>query len=277
MASLRQANRAEEYSPSGKEKRMKRICVFAPIIESESYLNDKLNEQLAIYNIPGVISVEARCLTTGPSSIENEIDNALSVPDLLTRALAVEKHGFDGVIVACMCDPGVGALREALSIPVLGTAESTFHIAAMLGSRFGVLDVTDDARVAVRNLVAVYGLRDKFASFRSINIPPEQLCADAAKTNAALAAQARLAVLEDQADILVLNCTGMLGCAQSVAASLAADGFHVPVIDPMPITIRLMSGLVQEGLCHSKRAWPTPHKNKSIRGYNLPQFYDVIK
>jgi allantoin racemase len=216
-------------------------------------------------------------LTTGPSSIENEIDNALSVPDLLTRALAVEKHGFDGVIVACMCDPGVGALREALSIPVLGTAESTFHIAAMLGSRFGVLDVTDDARVAVRNLVAVYGLRDKFASFRSINIPPEQLCADAAKTNAALAAQARLAVLEDQADILVLNCTGMLGCAQSVAASLAADGFHVPVIDPMPITIRLMSGLVQEGLCHSKRAWPTPHKNKSIRGYNLPQFYDVIK
>lgn len=254
---------------------MKRICVLAPIIESAGYTNAGLNDQLAVFNIPGALTVEARCLTRGPSSIENEIDDALTVPDLLTKALAAQNEGFDGVVVACMCDPGVSALREALSIPVLGTAESTFHIAAMLGSRFGVLDVTDHARVSVRNLVAVYGLRDKFASFRSINIPPEQLGADAAQTNAALLEQAKRAVLEDQADVLVLNCTGLLGCAQAVMAGLRAEGLHVPVIDPMPITIRLMAALVQEGLCHSKHAYPTPRKNKSIAGYDFPQFYDV--
>lgn len=276
MILLRQVNRSKMMvHKSQKGHDMKRICVLVPIIESEGYNNKKLNEQLSVFNISGAISVEARCLTRGPSSVENEIDDALSVPDLLAKALAAEAQGFDGVVVACMCDPGVGVLREALSIPVLGAAESTFHIAAMLGSRFGVLDVTDDARVSVRNLVAVYGLRDKFSSFRSINILPELLGSDPAKTNAALAAQAKKAVLEDQADVLVLNCTGLLGCAQSVMQSLAADGLHVPVIDPMPITIRLMSALVQEGICHSKHAYPTPAKNKSVKGYNFPQFYDV--
>ena len=255
---------------------MKRICVIAPIIESASYKNEELNGYLKVFDIPGVLSVEARCLTSGPSSVESEIDDALAVPDILRVGLAAEAEGFNGVVMACMCDPGLGALREALTIPVIGAAESSFHIAASLGSRFGVLDVTDDARTSVKNLMAKYGLTGKFSSFRSINIPPEQIGADTVKTNAALIAEGRKAVLEDEADVLVLNCTGFFGCAEAVSRALASEGLQVPVIDPMPITIRLMIGLVLEGLCHSKRAYPTPHKNKSIRGFDFPRFYDVI-
>ena len=255
---------------------MKRICVIAPIIESESYKNDDMNGYLKAFNIPGVLSVEAACLERGPSSIENEIDDALAIPDILRLGLQAEAQGFDGLVMACMADPGVKVLREALSIPVVGTAESCFHIAASLGSRFGVIDVTDDARTSVKNLMATYGLTGKFSSFRSVNIPPEQIGTDTAKTIAALITEGRKAVLEDEADVLVLNCTGFFGCAQAVSDTLKAEGLHVPVIDPMPITIRLMTGLVLEGLCHSKRAFPTPPKNKSIRGFDFPQFYDVI-
>lgn len=253
---------------------MKRICVMAPIIESASYNNDEMNGYLKSFDLPGLISVEARCLEKGPSSIECEIDDGLAIPDILRTGLAAQAEGCAGLVIACMADPGVRVLREALSIPVIGAAESTFHIAASLGSRFSVLDVTDNARTSVKNLMAIYGLTDKFASFRSVNISPEQISADMIKTEAALIMEARRAILEDQADILVLNCTGFYGCAQTVSNALAAEGLYVPVIDPMPLTIRLMSSLILEGLCHSKRAYPTPSKNKSIRGYDFPNFYD---
>ncbi|MDA5193829.1 aspartate/glutamate racemase family protein [Govanella unica] len=253
---------------------MKRICVIAPIIESASYNNDEMSEYLKSFDVPNHISVEARCLKNGPSSIESEIDDALAIPDILRVGLEAQAEGFHGVVMACMADPGVRALREALSIPVVGTAESSFHIAASLGSRFGILDVTDDARTSVKNLMAIYGLTEKFASFRSVNIQPEQISTDMTATNNALISEAQKAVRQDQADVLVLNCTGFYGCAQAVSDALAADGLHVPVIDPMPLTIRLMSALVLEGLCHSKRAYPTPHKNKFIQGYVFPDFYN---
>jgi len=56
-------------------------------------------------------------------------------------------------------------------IPALGPAETALHAAAMLGHRFGVITVLKRLRVQLKNHAKLYGVHEKFASVRSVEIP----------------------------------------------------------------------------------------------------------
>lgn len=218
-------------------------------------------------------------ITEGPTSIENEVDDALCIPPTLRLGLEAKAAGADGIIVNCMCDPGVKALRCLLDIPVVGPAETAFHLAASLGHKFSVVDIGDDTGPLVESQVHEYGLWDKFASIRGTGVGVEEIHSGdifATMGDAALAA-----VIEDKADVIVLGCTGFTGCAEAVKNHLAQNGITgVPVIDPLPLAIRTLIGIVREGLCHSKRAFRTPSEKKGLAGAKeddpLLGFYNQI-
>ena len=59
----------------------------------------------------------------------------------------------------------------------------------------------------------------------------------------------------------------MLGCADAVREGLLADGFDVPVIDPVPTTVNFAAALVRSRLSHSKHAYRTaPEEDRGV-GY----------
>ena len=93
---------------------------------------------------------------------------------------------------------------------------------------------------------------------------------DPAALNAALADAALKSVEGDAADAIVLGCTGFLGCAEAMRAALLSAGHDVPVIDPVPATVRIAEALVKAGLTHSKRTFPPPGE-KPLEGYALPE------
>lgn len=80
----------------------------------------------------------------------------------------------------------------------------------------------------------------------------------------ALAEAACRAVLEDHADVIVLGCTGFMRCADSVSAALAAKGLSVPVLYPIPLTVRMAHAFAASGLRHSKRAWANPSRKAFV-------------
>jgi hypothetical protein len=63
-----------------------------------------------------------------------------------------------------------------------------------------------------------------------------------------------------------------LGLAEKIEKTLAADGLHVPVIDAIPLTIRVADTLVKSGLSDSKHIYPLPGK-KAIAGYSMPDLW----
>lgn len=254
-----------------------KIFVISPIIESkvikletsQQFVNEIIKEQ----------DVEVICsfLDTGPTSVENEIDDALSVPGLLVKASWAVTQGADGIVIDCMCDPGLKALRCALNIPVIGPAETAFHLAATLGHRFSVVDIGNDTGPTVEDMVKRYGLMGKFASIRGTGIPVEEIGDSNDKTTDALYDESLKAIEQDHADVIVLGCTGFSGTAKAVKAKLKSEKkYDVPVIDPLPLTIRTMISLLKETHGHSKKAFPTPVK-KGLRGYNLPALYNTIQ
>ena len=117
------------------------------------------------------LSITQSLIATGPASIECEFDEAMSVPGIVVEALKAERAGCDAIIIDCMGDPGMKVAREMVSIPVLGPAETSMHVAAMLGHRFSVVTVLDAVVPMLENLATVYGVGGKLASVRSIGIP----------------------------------------------------------------------------------------------------------
>lgn len=211
------------------------------------------------------IEVTQSQIEHGPASIECEYDEALAAPDTVAKALAAQEGGADAVIIDCMGDPGMEAAREVLSIPVLGPCQTSMHLAAMLGHRFSVLTVLERLAPFFEVRADRYGIGGKMASVRAVDIPVLDLDRDRDQMVKTLTEQGVLAIERDKAHALVFGCTGMLGCADELSASLADAGYHdVPVIDPMPATLRIAAAVVASGLGHSKRTYPTPPVKERI-------------
>ena len=206
---------------------------------------------------PGV-EVSLVTLEWGPASIESARDHALAVPDILNKIVQAEAEGVEAVIVDCMGDPGVPAARELVRIPVVGPAEASMHLAAMLGQRFSMLAVLDSRIPMMEEQVLRYGLADRLASVRAFNVPVLDLEKDAEGTLQAVVAAAEQAVKQDNAHVIVPGCTGLAGWAGHIQAALAERGCEVPVLDPPSVAMKMAETLVSLGLCHSQRSYARP-------------------
>jgi allantoin racemase len=215
------------------------------------------------------LTITHSILESGPPSIESEYDEALAVPATIAEVVKAERSGADAVILDCMGDPGMRAAREMVSIPVLGPGETSMHLAAMLGQRFGYVTVLNSVKPMTRNVMRLAGVEDRLASIRVVDIPVLELESRIDEAKQRLGACAVKAVEEDDADVIILGCTGFLGCASAIGAHLADHGHDVPVIDPVPATLCIAEGIVRAGLSHSKLCFPLP-RPKVIAGYDMP-------
>jgi len=203
----------------------------------------------------------------GPSSIECQFDEVLCAPYVVGRCIEAEAQGIDAVIIDCMGDPGLGAAREAVSIPVLGPGEASMLIAVMLGHRYGIVTIMDRIRPIIEDHARVYGTYDRLACVRSIDVPVLDIDENEGKVVDALITQSTGAILEDKADVIILGCTGFLGVSEKIEAGLRDRGLRVPVINPLRTTAMLAFALVSVGLTQSSIAYPWPGR-KSVKGYD---------
>ncbi|TDM08007.1 MAG: hydrogenase expression protein HupH [Ideonella sp. MAG2] len=206
---------------------------------------------------PG-LRISHTLLKEGPSSIESVFEEMLAAPGVVAEGLRAQAEGCDGIIIDCFGDPGLQAAREMLSIPVFGPGQASMHMAGMLSQRFSIVTVLESVRPMLTDLAHRYGVSGLLASIRVIDIPVLALSTDPGSLLQAMATEACRAVRDDGADLIVLGCTGFLGCAEAVAAELKKQGLDVPVIDPIPTTVRMAQAAAQAGLRHGKRGWPTP-------------------
>jgi allantoin racemase len=210
---------------------------------------------------PGV-DVEVWSLADGPPSIESAWEAALVVPELTERVVRSEREGFDAVIVGCFSDPGLDALRELVTIPVLGPGSSAVHLAVQLGTRFSIIAPLGggDGRVAAR--LRALGVADRFVSVRGIGMSVLDLARDREAVLERVTEVARAAVREDGADAFVLGCMsmGFVGVTDDVQKRL-----HLPVVNPVVAALKTAEMVVSMGLSHSKAAYPVPPKLEVAR------------
>ncbi|MFC0531585.1 aspartate/glutamate racemase family protein [Phytohabitans kaempferiae] len=193
----------------------------------------------------------------GPTTLECAYNVARVEQEVVDLAMAAERAGADAVVTDCMRDVAIATAREMVSIPVLGPAQTSMHLAAMLGRRFSVLVTLPRSIEVVEDQVMLHGLKDSFASARAVNIGVEHLHDDDELLVKRLTEEAKAAVVEDGAHVVILGCTAMDGIGRKVRDGLAALGHPgIPVIEPLQATIRMGQILHELGLSHSRRTYP---------------------
>lgn len=213
---------------------------------------------------PGV-KVEVVCLKEGPVSLEASFDEELAAPSLLREVKKAEKEGFDAISIDCAADPSLRAVREIANIPVASGGEASLLYALSLGDKFSVVTVLEHTARIIEENIRSYGLQFRMASVRFANVPVLELeNLDVAKE--AILKEAKKAIKEDGADVIVLGCTGMSPVTRHLRKELEA-----PVVDPAVSALRMAEALVRMGLTHSKLCYLNPPK-KEIKGEYYKDF-----
>jgi allantoin racemase len=206
---------------------------------------------------PG-IEVSAEPTARGPAAIESAHDAGLVIPELIRLAPLAQKRGFGALIIGCYSDPGLDALRELLTIPVVGPGAASLHLAAQLGTRISVLSPSGRGYGRVAARLRALGIAPLLASVRPVGLSVMELATQApgALDKAAKAAQA--AVEQDGADVLVLGCMSMAFLPEICEA--LGERVGVPVVNPVIAALKTAEALAAMRLAHSKKAWPEPRE-----------------
>ena len=183
-----------------------------------------------------------RCLTLaeGPPGIESQLQADLTIEPMVRLARAQKDAA--GYVIACFGDPGLHALRDAVSWPVVGIQEAAVASALMLGQRFGVIAILPRSIPRHLRAFGAMGVLDRLAGDRAIGLGVAEL-SDPDVCLAAMIETGRRLRDDDGANVLIMGCAGM---ARYRAPLEKATG--LPVVEPCQVAVATALGQIALGL-----------------------------
>ncbi|MBE0582849.1 MAG: hydrogenase expression protein HupH [Desulfofustis sp.] len=237
---------------------MPKVLVVVPFAFDDTGVANR-EAQLQSVKLGPDIDFHYRPVKAGPDFYDSYHDWLLADVSIFEAGMTAQEEGYDAVCIDTMSDSGMNALRSVLDIPVIGPGRTSYHMALMLGNKFAVLTQWDPWINLYKKGLQEYGLADKCASIRSINVPPDvkNLLGGKEEVIFPQLLEAGLRCVEDGADVICLGSTTM---HQSHA--YLAKNLPVPVINPGPLTYKLAETVLELGLTHSRKAYPKPNVPK---------------
>lgn len=221
-----------------------RILIVNP--NTTASMTEKIGE--AARSVAGpdtaIVAVNPR---SGPVSIEGHYDEAYCVPGLLEEMAKGKAAGVDGAVVACFDDPGLGACRELMDVPVVGICEAAMHVASMTAGSFSVVTTLRRAIPIVEALAVRYGMERHCRSVRAAEVPVLALEEPGSDAASRVRAEVERALVEDGAEGVILGCAGMADLARRFTEETGA-----PVIDGVAAATKMVEALAGLGMRTSK-------------------------
>jgi allantoin racemase len=190
-------------------------------------------------------------LARAPDNLEYHYYEHLVMGDILGLIRKAEGDRYHATVVGCFYDPGLREARELVRIPVTAPAEASMHVAATLGHKFSIIVGRRKWVPKMEDNINMYGLAKKLASFRILNFTVNRMRREREGLERAITREAKLAIVEDGAEVIILGCTVEAGFSRRLMQRL-----KVPVVDPVIVSFKyaeLLADLYNKlGLSHSK-------------------------
>lgn len=206
---------------------------------------------------PGT-EVSVDCIKKGPDELDCNTDEAFAAAELVKESIRAEKEGYDAIVIYCVSDVGIDAVRENVRIPVIGPGETTLAVASLTCNRFTVIttesrNIPRTYRRMRKNAIA----RDKMTSVRALDIPIGELRTNPEATGQYLHKVCEEAVRYEGIDGVILGCLGMANYGAAIESQLP-----VKVFDPAFIALAYAELCVRIGIRHIEASYPV-FKNES--------------
>ncbi|WP_367403334.1 aspartate/glutamate racemase family protein [Kocuria marina] len=197
----------------------------------------------------------------GAPSCEGNMESYLAAVGAMD-AVASYDQPFDAVIQAGFGEHGREGLQEMLDQPVVDITEAAAAMATFVGRSYSVVTTLDRTVPLIEDRLQLAGLMERCASVRASNTSVLDLEADEGAAIRSIVAEARRAIDEDRAEVIVLGCGGMAALEQAVREQCG-----VPVVDGVAAAVTVAQSLVRLGLKTSKsRTYATPLP-KDLKGF----------
>ncbi|MFD0917113.1 aspartate/glutamate racemase family protein [Pseudahrensia aquimaris] len=183
------------------------------------------------------VPIETCTLTEGPPGIETQahVDGVVAL--LLAHCAALEAQA-SGFVIACYSDPGLAALREQSSHPVIGIAEASILTAMMMGQRFGIISILSASIPRHMRYVGAMGVMDRLAADRPLELGVADLANETVTWKRLVQVGTNLRD-EAMANVVILGCAGMTAYRARLEQELG-----IPVIEPCQAATAMAIGRV---------------------------------
>ncbi len=232
----------------------KKDLVLVPVAMDENGLAKRRTQQNSV-ELGDNIEFDYRPVKAGPALYDSYHDFALADVAMFEAGISAEQDGYDAVCIDTMSDSGLDALRSVLDIPVISPGKASMLFALMLGNKFGMLAQWEPAAIRTRKFVSALGLAPFCAAIENYDVTPDYKNLMGGKedeTFPRMLAAAKRAI-EKGADVICLGSTTMYQAHEFLSEKLP-----VPVINPGPLTYKLVESALDLGLTHSRRPYPKP-------------------
>lgn len=181
--------------------------------------------------------IKVHLLREGPPGIETQahVDGVVAPLLQFARSLEADASAF---VIACFSDPGLAAMREQSTKPVLGIAESAVLTAMSLGQRFGIISILPGSIPRHMRYLGAMGVLDRLAGDVALGLGVGDL-ADRDRTYARMVDRAKQLTSERGADVLILGCAGMARYARDLEAEIGC-----PVVEPCQAATAMAIGRI---------------------------------
>jgi allantoin racemase len=195
----------------------------------------------------------------GPRSIEGFADEVLA--GYHTLDLVAETRGrYDAYVIACYGDPALAGCREVSTVPVIGIAEASFHMASLVAYKWSIVTVLPRVKPLLEELVHRNGMEMRCASIRCTPLTVLEIEEDLDRTKRMMVEEARSAIAGDGAEAVLLGCAGL-----GPLDKWMQDQLGVPVLDGVACAVKLAEGLHQYGVTTSKvAAYKDPERKELV-------------
>jgi Asp/Glu/hydantoin racemase len=204
---------------------MSKILVVNP--NSTRIVTEQINIALECFRSPKGPEIICETLSSGPPGIETQAHvDGISEKMISWLNENPRLKEVDALVLACFSDPGLFALREVLSVPVIGCAESAYHTASALGEKFGVISILSRAIPRHLRQIKYLGLEHKLAQDIAIEVNVVNL-SDEKLTFQRMLDVGKQLIEEHHAQTIIMGCAGMARYRARLE-----DKLGVNVIDP---------------------------------------------
>ncbi len=219
--------------------------------------------------LPPECEVDALAVTRGPRSIESAVDETFAAAEVLRAVQA--NRGYDGYLIACFSDPGLHAVREITSAPVVGIGEAAYRAASLVARRFAVITTLRRGIPDIEDAVDAAGLARQCAGVLALEIPVAEQGAEFPATTQAIVELGRQAIAQFGAGALVLACGGM-----SEVTDAVTEATGVPATNGVVIGALTSYALWRAGMHTSKQGAYAPPEEIPYDGMPAPHAVEAL-
>ncbi|MBV9782900.1 MAG: hypothetical protein JO264_03690 [Acidisphaera sp.] len=183
---------------------------------------------------------------------------ALHGQQWIARARQAEREGFDAYAMCTLPNPMIREVRTLVDIPVLGYGETSFHVACMLGHRFGMLVFIERMIPLYWEQLTQHGLKDRCTAIEGVGFRFHDV-QEAFSNPGPLIDRFRVAARR----LIAAGAGVIIPGEMPLNLLLANEGVDrvddAPVLDGLAVTLKMAECMVElkrsTGLSASREGW----------------------